>query len=128
MFEKTGLERVPALKMTLSILVTFSILAFSLFFFRANSLHDSLTLISNAFEFGNSAASIFELLKDNELIFGILMVIFLLIAEYLHEKYNLVRVLSTRPIVLRWPVYIGFIFFILLFGVLHKQVFLYFQF
>ena len=51
-----------------------------------------------------------------------------MLAEYLHEKYDLVRVMSSRHIFLRWSVYIGFIFFVLLFGVLHKQMFIYFQF
>jgi D-alanyl-lipoteichoic acid acyltransferase DltB (MBOAT superfamily) len=126
--EMTGLNRIPALKTTLSIITTFTFITFSLFFFRANNFSDSLTLISNAFDFSNLKLSLAEILRDNEVLFGILMLIFLLIAEYLHEKYNLVRVLASKHIIIRWPVYIGFIFFVLLFGVLHKQVFLYFQF
>ncbi len=128
LFEISRLNNFPALKTTLSILATFSILVFSLLFFRANSLRDSMTLLTNAFDFSNFNLSISEILKDGEVLFGMLMVVLLLIVEFLHEKYNLVKVLAARPVLLRWPVYIGFVFFVLLFGILHKQVFLYFQF
>ncbi len=127
-FEKTRINDLPVIKTTLSILTTFAILTFSLVFFRAGSLGDSWMLMSNAFDFSGFGASIQDISRDYELLFGMLMVIFLLIAEYLHEKYDLVRMISARHVVLRWPVYIGFVFFVLLFGVLHKQVFIYFQF
>jgi D-alanyl-lipoteichoic acid acyltransferase DltB (MBOAT superfamily) len=128
LFEKTGLDNIPFLKTTVSMLVTFSLLAFSLFFFRAASLGDSLTLISSAFDFSNFSLSLRDILKDNEVTFGMLMVIFLLVAEYLHEKHNLVQVLSKKHVAVRWAAYTGFLFFVLLFGVLHKQQFIYFQF
>jgi len=128
MFEVSGLNRIPLIKTALSILITFSILTFSLFFFRANSLGDSLLLLSNAFDFSHFSDSVKVLLKDNEVLFGILMVMLLMVTEHLHEKYNLVRMVSARPVIIRWSVYIGFVFFVLLFGVLHKQVFIYFQF
>jgi len=127
-FEFTRINDFPNIKTALGIIITFSILTFSLFFFRANSLKDSLLLLSNAFDFGNFSQSLQGILKDYEVLFGMLMVIFLLVAEYLHEKFNLVMVLSSKHVILRWSVYISFIFFVLLFGVLHKQMFIYFQF
>jgi len=128
LFEKSRINDIPFIKITIGILFTFSILTFSLFFFRANSLKDSLLLISNAFDFSNFYASLKDIAKDYEVLFGMLMVVFLMITEYLHEKYDLVRILSSRNLILRWSVYISFIFFVLLFGVLHKQQFIYFQF
>lgn len=68
------------------------------------------------------------MMKDNELMFGILMVIGLLVAEHLHAKYNLVLKLSAKPTVFKWTVYLGFSFFVILFGVLNAQKFIYFQF
>jgi alginate O-acetyltransferase complex protein AlgI len=127
-YELTRINDLPVLKYTLGMLTTFFILVFSLLFFRANSLGDSMMLLSNAFDFGNFRESLGFILKDNEVLFGMLMVIVLLVAEYLHAKYNLVRFISSKPIIIRWSVYIGFIFFILLFGVLQKQKFIYFQF
>jgi D-alanyl-lipoteichoic acid acyltransferase DltB (MBOAT superfamily) len=128
LFRKTGIDNVPFVRIGVSIVVTFSILAFSLLFFRADSLADSRLLISNAFDFSSFGASVSDIVKDYEVMFGMLMVVFLMIAEYLHEKYDLVRVLALRHVMIRWPVYIGFFFFVLLFGVLHKQMFIYFQF
>jgi D-alanyl-lipoteichoic acid acyltransferase DltB (MBOAT superfamily) len=127
-FEKSGLNRLPRLKSALSLVSTFSILAFSLLFFRAGTMSDSMLLISNAVDFSNLGIYIRMILKDNEVLFGILMIVFLLIAEHLHDKHNLVEKLSARPVLLRWTAYLGFVFFVLIFGVLHKQVFIYFQF
>jgi len=127
-YELTRINDLPVLKNTLGMLTTFSILVFSLFFFRANSLSDSLLLLSNAVDFSNFRETIGYILKDNEVLFGMLMVVCLLVAEYLHERYDLIRYVSSRPLIIRWSVYIGFIFFVLLFGVLQKQKFIYFQF
>jgi len=124
----SGINHFPGFKSTLGVIYTFTFLIFSLFFFRANSLSDSLLLLSNAFDFSNFRESIGYLLKDNELSFGILMVIGLLVVEQLHAKYDLVKVMAAKPIVIRWTVYAGFVFFVLLFGVLHQQKFIYFQF
>jgi len=127
-FEISRINRFPVLKIALSILVTFSILSFSLMLFRANSLGDSMLIMSNSLDFSGFVTSLMFILKDYEVLFGILMIIFLMMAEYVNEKYNLVGYLSSRNAVFRWSVYIGFIFFVLLFGVLHKQQFIYFQF
>jgi D-alanyl-lipoteichoic acid acyltransferase DltB (MBOAT superfamily) len=127
-YELTRINEHPVLKNALGMLTTFSILVFSLTFFRAKNLGDSMKLLSNAFDFRNFRESLGFILKDYEVLFGMLMVIILMIAEYLHDKYNLVRFISSKPILIRWTVYIGFIFFILLFGVLQKQKFIYFQF
>ena len=127
-FEWSGIARFPNLQATLGMLTTFMLLVFSLFFFRAGSLENSLMLISNAFDFSSFKLTIIHIIKNNEVIFGILMVIFLLTVEYLHEKYNLVKVVASRPTLIRWTLYAGFVIFILFFGVLYKQKFIYFQF
>lgn len=127
-YELTRINDFIVLKNTFGIIITFSLLTFSLFFFRANSLSDSLLLISNAVDFSNFRESLGDILKDNEVLFGMLMIIGLMVTEYLHAKYDLVRIVSSKPLVIRWSVYIGFIFFVLLFGVLQKQKFIYFQF
>ena len=127
-FEVTGINNLVPLKNALAMITTFSLLTFSLTFFRAKNLNDSLMLISNAFDFSNFKISLLYLLKNNELTFGILMIIMLMLAEYLHAKYDLVRVVASKPLIFRWSVYAGFLFFVLLFGVLYKQKFIYFQF
>jgi hypothetical protein len=85
-------------------------------------------LLSSAFDFSNSAEAVKAILKNLEVVFGIMMIVVLLWAEHLHAKHNLVSVIASKPMIIRWPAYIGFIFFVLLFGVLHQQKFIYFQF
>jgi alginate O-acetyltransferase complex protein AlgI len=126
--ELTHISHYRRLHDSLNFLATFSILLFSLFFFRANSLDDSFLLISNAFDFSTFRATVRQVIANNEVIFGILMVMVLLMAENYHEKHNLIRVIASKPLVLRWALYAGFVFFIVFFGMLRKQEFLYFQF
>ena len=128
LFEVTRLDKVPVIKGFITNIITFLILISTMVFFRARNLTDCGMIFLNSFDFSNTGLALKAILKDNEVLFGILMVIFLMTAEYLHEKYDLVRFVSKRHIVIRWAGYIGFVFFVLLMGVLHKQAFLYFQF
>ena len=127
-YELTGINNVPVLRNAIGLIITSFLITFSLFFFRASSLSDSLLMLSNAFDFSNSMESLRYILHDNEVLFGILMIAALMTAEYLHARHNLVRYLASKPVAIRWAVYIGFVFFVLLFGVLQKQKFIYFQF
>jgi len=127
-FEWSRINRSEKIKNTLGWITTLALLVFSLFFFRAGSLQNSILLISSAFDFSGFTQTAIHLLKNNEVMFGMLMVIALLLAEYLHEKYNLVRFIAAKPLLIRWSVYAGFVMFILFFGMLYKQKFIYFQF
>ena len=128
LIQKSGLNKYPGLLNSISILITFGLLCFSIFFFRANSIRDSFIMISNSLNFANFADLTLDILKNKEVMFGILNVIILLIAEQFHAKHNLIRVISEKPVWLRWSVYLGFTFYVLLFGVFNRQVFIYFQF
>jgi D-alanyl-lipoteichoic acid acyltransferase DltB (MBOAT superfamily) len=127
-FETSGLNKVEKVKNLLTTLLTFSIVSFSLFFFRSNNIQDCFSLISSAFDFSNTRASLIDICKDYEVLFGMLMIVVIMVAEHYHEKYDLVKVIASRPKLIRWTVYIGFIFFVLLFGVMQKEKFIYFQF
>jgi len=127
-YDRLGINRFPKVKAGIGIFYTFSLLTLSLFFFRANTLSDACLLLSSAFDFSNTGESLRFMLKNNELTFGILMIIALLVTEQYHAKHNLILKIASKPIFIRWSVYAGFIFFILLFGVLHQQKFIYFQF
>lgn len=127
-YERTHLSRFPKLIGAAGVLYTFSFLTLSLFFFRANSLSDGLLLLSNAFDFSNTGESLRFMLKNNELTFGILMIVVLMVVEQYHARHNLIQKIASKSLPVRWAVYAGFIFFILLFGVLHQQKFIYFQF
>ncbi len=109
-------------------IVTLALIMFTLVFFKADSLKDSMLLISNSFDFSNLGPSLWKIFHDNELLFGIFALAIMLIAEHIHEKHDLVRIIASRPVIIRWSIYIGFIFFILIFWAQQKQEFIYFQF
>lgn len=109
-------------------LYMFTMVVLSLFLFRANSLSDSLLLLSNAFDFSSTQSGARELLRNLELMFGLLMIVVLLMAEHFHARYNLPALVSKKPLPIRWSLYLGFVFFVVLFGVLHQEKFIYFQF
>ncbi len=123
-----GLQKVPAFFNLYSILVTFGLLCFSLFFFRANSISDSFMLISRSLHFGNIIESFIDVLKNREVVFVILNIIVLLWAEQVHARKNLIELIANKPVIIRWSIYLGFIFFILIFGMINQQEFIYFQF
>jgi len=128
-FRRMGLTKAPFILNSLSILITFSILVFSAYFFRASSLQESFIMIKNSFIFDNFRQSLVDILKDNEIMFAILQIILLLWAEWYHSRNNLVKVIAAKPVWLRWSIYIGFIFYVLIFGIINQQQqFIYFQF
>lgn len=126
--EFTGLNKFQKLGSSLGLIYMFSMVTVSLYFFRANSISDSFLLLKNSFDFSNTGETLRYLLRDNELTFGILMIICLMLAEYLHSKRNLILEVASKPLFIRWTLYSGFVFFVLLFGVLHQEKFIYFQF
>lgn len=124
----TGLDKMPGFKNFISWLFTFFLLCFSIVFFRSGSLAESLMLLGNAFNFENISVSIHGILSNRELIFGILQIVILLMAERYHARNNLIKWIGEKPIWFRWSVYVAFVFYILVFGIINRQVFLYFQF
>lgn len=124
----TGISPSRFLKNLTGNIITLSLIIFTLIFFRADNLKESRLIISNSFNFSNLHLSVFQILRDNELLFGILALVVMLVAEHLHEKHDLVRIIASRHIIIRWSIYAGFIFFILIFWAQQKQEFIYFQF
>jgi alginate O-acetyltransferase complex protein AlgI len=59
---------------------------------------------------------------------AIVLIIFLETVQYLHFRYNLVRMLQKQPLYLRWIVYSTALLLLLIFGVFEKRQFIYFQF
>ena len=96
--------------------------------FGAYSISDASTLLQNAYNFEEGRPLIRIILNNNNHLFGIALVIFLYIIEYLHNKYNLVYQVKRLNIVLRLVLYAIAIYFTIIFGVFEEQEFIYFQF
>lgn len=121
----------------LQIIVTFSLSCFSLIFFRANSLGDAGYIIREMLS-GLSAPVTY--VKDtawaclgiigtyNALLLAMHLLLLFCI-DLTDEKTDVVRYISTKPVLIRWSVYILFLLYIIMF--LPKNApaeFIYFQF
>lgn len=112
--------------------IIFMIVCFSWIFFRANSLADSFTLISNIGIDSFKTSNIFELgLVKPELILCLITIVLLVVFEWTHKKHNMQKFLLKQILPVRWSFYLIIIFSILIFGIYgENQVseFIYFQF
>ncbi|WP_299223589.1 MBOAT family protein [uncultured Psychroserpens sp.] len=110
----------------------FIIVCFAWIFFRANSLKDSLTLISNIGKGVFNYENIYSLgLVKPEFILSLITIVFLVIFEWMHKTYNMQRLLAKQVLPVRWSFYLTVVFIILVFGIYgENQVseFIYFQF
>ncbi len=123
-----GLYNHKSLLKGINIFITFWLIIFSGFFFTTHPINESFLLIKNALHFENTANSLSIIFKNHEVIFSILLIVFLFTLEYVHAKYNVIKILKKRPLFIRWSVYMFFILFIVVFGVFKNEVFIYFQF
>lgn len=121
---------------TLSIFLTYSYYCIACVFFRARSTRDSFHIIG---KLGSIPGEIKEVFIQKKLAFlhlpglififyAVLLAVFMLKAEQLGDKYNIVKYFNSRPIYIRWATYYAFAFVFLYFGVFEEKQFLYFQF
>lgn len=115
----------------LSNLLTFTLVSFAWIFFRANTVHDSFTIIRQMFDWSHSfRAEIAGLNGSNmyNLALGFPLILCLLIFEKLAEWPRAIGWFH-QSIAIRYFCYITLILFIAMFGVLVSQSsFIYFQF
>jgi D-alanyl-lipoteichoic acid acyltransferase DltB (MBOAT superfamily) len=124
----TGLNNTPVLLRGLNITATFLLVSATGFFFGQQSVGDSFLMIRNLTDFSHTGTSMIELLKNNDFILGILLVIFMLWFEHLLAKRSFAVKFLRKPLVVRFAAYLVMLFFILVFGVFSNQKFFYFQF
>ncbi len=132
--------RIPedgALHRTVSRAVTFLILAGAFILFRANSMRDALALLRAVFfDFRLSALAgdaLFSYGLDKpDFIAALAALAVLIVCDLLAERGDLLDRLESRPLPLRWAVYLLLIFSILIFGVYGPEynaaAFIYFAF
>jgi len=128
--EFIGLVRAPGLKDYINIVITFCLICFATIFFGARSLDDAYILILKLGTFSDSGIidNFINVMKNKEVLLCIIFIIFLLVIEYIHEKYSIVRIIGRKPLIIRWAVYLGAVIFIIVFGVFTNVEFIYFQF
>ncbi len=117
------------------VVLTFTLVTFAWVFFRANSLTDAFYIIENFFVFNPEVifdGSIYKLgLVWREFKIAVIAILVLLAGNLLERKYHLLNLLGRQLWVVRWTFYVGFVLYILFYGVYgsnKEAVFIYFQF
>ncbi len=110
---------------------TFVIVCFAWIFFRSNSFADSVFIVSNLFNFGDSF-NFYDLgLPKHEFLLALLLIIILILFDTIHRRYNAFKLLHKTNFVIRGGFYALIILSIILFGVYGDDSvseFIYFQF
>lgn len=109
------------------ILRTFSLIAFSMIFFRANDLHHAFSYVAGIFS--SSLFSMPEFLNMGEALTTLILVALFFVVEWQgkNDQYAIEKILNkyNRPV--RWAMYYGIVFIIFWFSG-KQQEFIYFQF
>ncbi|WP_298417996.1 MBOAT family O-acyltransferase [uncultured Kordia sp.] len=109
-------------------IITFIIVCFAWIFFRANSLNDAITLISNMFTV-EAVHNIYEIGWNRlEFDIAILSIVALLSLEYINSKKNLYKLFNRQSYAFRWVSYVVMILVILVYRSVTVGDFIYFQF
>jgi alginate O-acetyltransferase complex protein AlgI len=123
------LDRFPRILKWGNIFTTFLLVCSTGFFFGPHPLSDSFLMIRNLIDFSQTnSAILLPLLKNGDLLLGVLLVIFMLWFEYLLAMKSFATRFHQKPIFFRYSAYLTMLFFILVFGVYSSQKFFYFQF
>jgi len=116
----------------LSIILTFAFVCFTYIFFRANTLNDTISIISNAtqIELSQIGWYMFQVnVEAIELKLALIFFALLMLLETIENKFgDLNTYLKKWPFVLRYSFYIAVALSIFLYGHFEKDQFIYFQF
>lgn len=97
----------------------------SLVFFRATSIHHALFYYYNILRIRN-----FNIITENYLEISI-CVLFIIVVQFIHYfkgNNGIYEFVEGKPSVIRWGIYIGYVFVFVLFAVNRQNTFIYFQF
>jgi alginate O-acetyltransferase complex protein AlgI len=124
----SGLVRVPRLLTTLNITTTFLLVCLTGFFFGQQPISHSFLMMRNLADFSHTGMVIRELIKNNDFLLSILLIVFMLWFEYLVAMRSFAVKFLAKPVFMRYSAYLAMVFFLLVFGVFSSQKFFYLQF
>jgi D-alanyl-lipoteichoic acid acyltransferase DltB (MBOAT superfamily) len=130
-----GLDRVPAFHRGFQVCITFALVSLAWIFFRADSLHDAVYVITHLhigwidiLTGDRFESMIFLGRPKNEFAIALVSLIFVWIIHFIEDNYAMRLMLSERPFYVRWPVYYLMLFAVLLLSAPGLQKYIYFQF
>lgn len=114
---------------TLSILRTYLLFAFSLIFFRLESVSDALYYIRNiSFSTHASWKEVSIGIPDNNCIVAGSALVLILVYEYFMSKRDLLEALEKQPMLVRWSIYYLLAIMLFTLGQFNSDSFIYLQF
>lgn len=130
----------PALARTV---LTFHLVTLAWIFFRADTTHTAIYLITNIFTGMASAVSTglaagpvsfaksifsFSSIETIKIVIALISLAILAAVELINTRFSLRNAFLRSPIWLRWPAYYSLFFWIIVFGEFGDKNFIYFQF
>ncbi len=137
--QMTGLSNHPGFYHVLKVCITFSLICFSWVFFRARNIHDAIYIVRHMFDFSHlpeliqmmrvkaGAEWLLGLSKAQIFLSG-LLILFLLWADRIQEKYGFFKAIAALSYLKRWGLYYLCMFTIIFLGRFEQSPFIYFQF
>jgi len=133
----TGIKNYPRFNQTIQIFITFLLVTFAWIFFRAKSIAvafyiiksimaDTLTDIHKILTHQQSHVNLG--LVGDDLVIAFFVIILLECINIINAKQNIIRLLRSKPVYVRWALYYVFLCLLLLFNVSASKQFIYFQF
>ena len=131
------IDKVPFLLTFLEVSFTFALICFADIFFRSNSLSDAFYIITHLF---SGLQGIFNLdtlvfkfgglgLVKSEFLIAVFSILTLEFVEIMSTRIDIRKEIHTLPVCVRWALYSGIVYVILLFGSFNNTAkFIYFQF
>src|SRR5690606_7885762 len=117
----------PSIKESLQIIFTFFLIVLTWIMFRAESIEDAMVYYSNLFSSSMLERPLISL--DYSFLLAPLFILFIL-AEWFGRKgdYAIENLFSSKPRLIRWPIYVAIAYSIYLMQPLDSNEFIYFQF
>jgi alginate O-acetyltransferase complex protein AlgI len=140
--KKIRLNRIPFLHKLLSGGITFSLVCFAWIFFRAGDMKEAVYIIRNLYtgygvylrtfisghNFSNLMEPFYLGLNSMELYLAVIFTSVLIVVNLIQRRNNIRKLISERPLLIRWALYLLVIFIILIYGRFETRQFIYMQF
>ena len=130
----TGLSKLPRVQKFLQVITVFTLFCVALIFFRASNLNEALYIVTHMFVgLGDQILNIFSFkfnvgMKPENFVISLVVLVFMEVVHFMQRKIDINRLLSQKPVYIRFAVYYMFIMVILSLGEFGSKAFIYFQF
>jgi len=127
-YGRLGIAATNPMRVAVSTAVTFGLTCAAWVVFRATSLSDAGYILTHFVTGWDVGAIRTEQFLLRQMPVAILSIGVLEVAGWVNRRRPLIPMVARQPVLVRWPVYVGCVLTIVLFGVFRSSQFIYFQF